>query len=275
MKKTPLALLLSATLLASPLAAFAAASPSLDLVQPISDYKIYVTDKVDTLVTETQKFTDAIKKGDIATAKKLYAPTRVHYESIEPIAELFSDLDASIDSRVDDHEKGVTAEDFTGFHRIEYSLYSENTTKGLDALADRLLKDVKDLQTRIAGLTFPPEKVVGGAAALMEEVAATKVTGEEDRYSHTDLYDFQGNVDGAQKIVELFRPQLEKQDKAFTAKVDKNFAAVDKILAKYKTKDGGYETYDKVKDADRKALIGPVNTLAEDLSTMRGKLGLN
>jgi iron uptake system component EfeO len=275
MKKTPLALLLTAGLLGSPLAAFAAATPALDLVQPVSDYKIFVTEKVDQLTRETQKFTDAIKKGDLATAKKLYAPTRVHYEAIEPIAELFSDLDASIDSRVDDHEKGVTAEDFTGFHRLEYSLFSQNSTKGLDALSDGLLKDVKDLQARIASLTFPPEKVVGGAAALMEEVAATKISGEEDRYSHTDLYDFQGNVDGAKKIVDLFRPQIEGQDKAFAAKVDKNFATVDKILAKYKTKDGGFETYDKVKENDRKALVGPVNTLAEDLSTLRGKLGLN
>jgi len=275
MTKTPLALLLTLGLLNAPLSAFAATQSPLDLVGPVSDYKIYVTEKVDQLAVETAKFTDAIKKGDLATAKKLYAPTRVHYEAIEPIAELFSDLDASIDSRVDDHEAGVKAEDFTGFHRLEYSLYSENTTKGLDALADGLLKDVKDLQTRIAELTFPPEKVVGGAAALLEEVAATKVSGEEDRYSHTDLYDFQGNIDGAKKIVDLFRPQIESQDKAFAAKVDKNFATVDKILAKYKTQDGGFETYDKVKENDRKALIGPVNTLAEDLSTLRGKLGLN
>ncbi|MGY4493483.1 iron uptake system protein EfeO [Pseudomonas sp. TE3610] len=275
MKKSPLALLLSLGLLHAPVSAFAADNSPLDLVQPISDYKIYVTEELDKLGTQTQAFTDAIKKGDLEAAKKLYAPTRVHYESIEPIAELFSDLDASIDSRVDDHEKGVTAEDFTGFHRLEYSLYSEKTTKGLEALADKLNTDVKDLQTRVAGLTFPPEKVVGGAAALMEEVAATKVSGEEDRYSHTDLYDFQGNVDGAKKIFDLFRPQVSKKDAAFVGKVDKNFATVDKILAKYKTKDGGFETYDKVKDADRKALIGPVNTLAEDLSTLRGKLGLN
>ena len=274
MKKTPLALFIALGLLHTPLSVFAANAP-LDLVQPVSDYKIYVTDEIDTLAQETQKFTDAIKKGDLATAKKLYAPTRVHYESIEPIAELFSDLDASIDSRVDDHEKGVTAEDFTGFHRIEYTLFSENTTKGLDVLADKLNADVKDLQTRVAGLTFPPDKVVGGAAALMEEVAATKISGEEDRYSHTDLYDFQGNVDGAKKIFDLFRPQIAANDKAFADKVDKNFATVDKILAKYKTKDGGFETYDKVKDSDRKALVGPVNTLAEDLSTLRGKLGLN
>ena len=270
MKKSSLALLLTL----SPLAAFAATAP-LDLVGPVSDYKIYVTDKIDELVTQTQAFTDAVKKGDLATAKKLYAPTRVHYESIEPIAELFSDLDASIDSRVDDHEKGVKAEDFTGFHRLEYSLFAENSTQGLDALADGLNKDVKDLQTRVAGLTFPPEKVVGGAAALLEEVAATKISGEEDRYSHTDLYDFQGNVDGAKKIFDLFRAQIAQNDKAFAAKVDKNFATVNTILAKYKTTDGGFETYDKVKENDRKALVGPVNTLAEDLSTLRGKLGLN
>lgn len=272
MKKSTLALSLLMTL--SPLAAFAATAP-LDLVGPVSDYKIYVTEEIGELVTQTQAFTDAINKGDLATAKKLYAPTRVHYEAIEPIAELFSDLDASIDSRVDDHEQGVKAADFTGFHRIEYSLFSENSTQGLDQLADGLNKDVKDLQNRVAGLTFPPEKVVGGAAALMEEVAATKVTGEEDRYSHTDLYDFQGNVDGAKKIVDLLRPYLEQNDSAFAAKVDKNFTTVNTILAKYKTADGGFETYDKVKENDRKALIGPVNTLAEDLSTLRGKLGLN
>ena len=275
MKKSPFALLLTLGLLHAPVSAFAAETSALDLVQPISDYKIYVTEELQKLGTQTQAFTDAIKKGDLKTAQKLYAPTRVHYESIEPIAELFNDLDGSIDSRVDDHANNVNAADFTGFHRIEYTLYSEKTTKGLETLAEKLNTDVKDLQTRVAGLTFPPEKVVGGAASLMEEVAATKVSGEEDRYSHTDLYDFQGNVDGAKKIFDLFRPQIQKQDAAFTTKVEKNFATVDAILAKYKTKDGGYETYDKVKDADRKALIGPVNTLAEDLSTLRGKLGLN
>ncbi|MDR6676450.1 iron uptake system protein EfeO [Pseudomonas oryzihabitans] len=253
---------------------FAANSP-LDLVGPISDYKIYVTENLDKLTQDTQKFTEAVKKGDLATARKLYPTTRVHYEAIEPIAELFSDLDASIDSREDDHEQGVKSDDFTGFHRLEYSLFEKNSTEGLTPLADKLMTDVKDLQKRVEGLTFPPEKVVGGAAALMEEVAATKVSGEEDRYSHTDLYDFQANVDGAKKIFDLFRAQIAKQDQAFVTKVDKNFAHVDKILAKYKTPDGGFETYDKVSERDRKALVGPVNTLAEDLSTLRGKLGLN
>lgn len=273
MKKSPFVMMFTLGLLQTPFV-FAATAP-LDLVGPVSDYKIYVIEQLDILAADTQKFTDAIKKGDLATAKKLYPTTRVSYESIEPVAELFDDLDKSIDSRVDDHADNVDAPDFTGFHRIEYALFAKNTTDGLSDLAEKLNNDIKELQTRAADLTFQPEKVVGGAAALMEEVAKTKLSGEEDRYSHTDLYDFEGNVNGAKKIVDLFHAQIEQQDKAFAAKVDKNFASVNKILAKYKTKDGGYETYDKVSVKDRRAMVGPVNTLAEDLSTLRGKLGLN
>ncbi len=44
--------------------------------------------------------------------------------------------------------------------------------------------------------------------------------------------------------------------------------------AKYRTKDG-FETYDKLTDADRNALKGPITTLAEDLSLLRGVLGLD
>lgn len=131
-----------------------------------------------------------------------------------------------------------------------------------------------DLQTRISELAFPPSKVVGGAAALIEEVAASKISGEEERYSRTDLWDFQANVDGAQKIVNLLRPQLQKSNAELLAKVDANFKKVDAILAKYRTKDG-FESYEKLTDADRNALKGPITTLAEDLSQLRGVLGLD
>jgi len=253
--------------------AFAAVSP-LDLVQPIADYKLYVQGKIDTLVTNTKGFTDAVKAGDLAKAKALYAPARVNYETIEPIAELFSDLDGAIDSRADDHEQKEKSADFYGFHRIEYSLFSLNTTDGMGPVADKLYADVVDLQKRVAGLTVPPEKAIDGAAGLLEEVASSKISGEEDRYSHTDLWDFQANIDGAQKIVALVQPLVAKEDPTLLKTVSDNFATVDAILAKYKTSDG-YETYDKLSDADRKALAGPVTALAEDLSKLRGTLGLN
>ncbi|MDQ0472685.1 iron uptake system protein EfeO [Labrys wisconsinensis] len=266
---------LAALALAASAAAANAPPSPLELVEPIAQYKIYVSKEVATLVEKTKAFTDAVKAGDLQKAQALYGPSRIYYERVEPIAELFNDLDGAIDSRADDHAQKEQDPGFTGFHRLEYSLFVEKKTDGLAPIADKLVADVADLQGRIKGLTTPPDKVVGGAAALIEEVAATKISGEEDRYGHTDLWDFQANVDGAKKIVDLLKPAIEKADKPLLVKVEGNFATVDKILAKYKTKDGGFESYDKVTDADRTALKGPVTALAEDLSQLRGTLGLN
>jgi iron uptake system component EfeO len=252
----------------------ARADVTLDLVGPIADYKLYVSERTDQLVTDTTDFVAAVKAGDVEKAKALFAPTRINYEAIEPIAELFSDLDVSIDSRADDYEKAEADPAFPGFHRIEYGLWEKNSTEGLDPIADKLMADVNELAGRIESLTFPPEVVVGGAAALMEEVAATKISGEEDRYSHTDLWDFKGNFDGSQKIVELVKPLVVEQDPEFVKTVDANFATIDAILDKYKDGDG-YVTYDKLSEEDRVTLAAAVNTLAEDLSTLRGKLGLD
>jgi iron uptake system component EfeO len=257
-------------------AAEAGATPSpLELAEPIAQYKLYVIDEVGVLLKETTAFADAIKAGDLAKAKELYGPSRVSYERIEPLAELFSDLDGAIDSRADDHEQAEKDPGFTGFHRLEYGLFIGNSTEGLAPIADKLVADVTELQKRIKDLTTPPDKVVGGAAALIEEVAASKISGEEDRYARTDLYDFQANVDGAQKIVELLKPLLEKESPDLLKKIEANFAEVNGILAKYKTSNGGFESYEKLTEADRNALKAPVTTLAEDLSQLRGTLGLN
>ena len=247
----------------------------MDLVGPLAAYKAYVTKEVDTLVDETKTLTEAVKSGRIDDAKALYAPARQHYERIEPIAELFNDLDGSMDSRADDFEKKEADPAFLGFHRIELGLYRDGSTAGLAPVADKLMADALDLQKRLADLAIPPKSMVGGAADLIEEVASKKITGEEDRYSRTDLWDFQANVDGAQKIVALLDPLVARRDATLVARLKDNFAKVDAVLAKYRAPEGGFVSYDKLASDDRTRLKGPVTALAEDLSTLRGTLGID
>jgi iron uptake system component EfeO len=243
-------------------------------VGPLSEYKVYVSKEVDALADGTRKFVDAVKAGKLDDARQVYAPTRQHYERIEPIAELFDDLDKSIDAREGDFEKKAEDPHFTGFHRIEKGLFADNSTAGMAPFADKLMADVLDLQARIGSLTIPPKNMVGGAASLIEEVAATKISGEEDRYSRTDLWDFQANLDGAQKIVALLDPLVTRQDPKLTGRLKDNFTRVDGLLAKYK--DGtGYVSFEKVSVQDRTTLKGPINTLAEDPSALRGTLGID
>lgn len=245
-----------------------------DLVGPISEYKIWVAGEVDQLQTDAKAFTDAVRANDIAKAKALYAGARAHYERIEPIAELFSDLDKAIDSRADDYAKKEADPSFSGFHRIEYGLFAKNTTEGLKPVADKLDGDIADLKARLKDLQVPAKKVVGGASDLIEEIAKTKISGEEDRYSHTDLSDFAANIDGAQKIHTLLHPLTDKANPKLAARVDANFKKVDAILAKYQT-NGTYESYEKLSKKDRAALRGQITALAEDLSKLRGTLGVD
>ena len=247
--------------------------PGLDAI--IETYKGYVAGEVTELVAKTKLLVDAVKADDLAAAQKAYAPARVYYERIEPVAEVFNDLDKSMDSRADDYEKKEADPTFSGFHRIEYGLFSQKTTKGLGDYADHLMKDVNDLKDRVAKLAITPKVMVGGAAELIEEVASKKISGEEDRYSKTDLWDFQANVDGAQKIVTLLRKDVTRRDPALIKRIEANFAKVDKGLTKYKVAGGGFESYDALKPDDQKALKGPITELAEDLAKLRGTLGID
>jgi iron uptake system component EfeO len=254
----------------------ATAEPSaLDLVGPLAEYKVYVIGEVNDLVERTKHFAEAVKAGRLEEAQKLYAPARRPYERIEPIAELFADLDKSIDARADDFEKKEADPAFVGFHRIEKALFADRTTSGMQEVADRLIADVVELKTRVATLTIPPKKMVGGAADLIEEVASTKISGEEDRYSHADLWDFQANVDGARKIFDLLHPLLLKRNAELVARVEKNFSKVDSLLGRYQTQDRRFADYEDLKVSDRNALKGAVTALAEDLSQLRGTLGLD
>jgi iron uptake system component EfeO len=243
-----------------------------NVAKAVTDYKAYVVSEVAALLTENKKFTDAVRAGDVAKAKALFAPARVHWETIEPVAGLIKAIDGKVDSRVDDFES-TSDPNFTGWHRLEYILWSQNTTKGAAPFADQLDKDLGTLDTQIKTLEFPPAVVALGPAELVQEVSEGKITGEEDRYSHTDLSDFQANIDGSKKLFELLTPALQAKDAALVTTISGGFAAVDKSLATYK--DGaGYKPFTAVTEADKTRMKAELAGLSESLAKIPGTLGL-
>jgi iron uptake system component EfeO len=220
-------------------------------------------------VKQTEKFTDAVKAGDLETAKSLYAPARMYYERIEPVAEALGDLDPNIDARDGD----VEAADWRGFHRIEKALWEDKTTEGMTDFADSLLSDAKLLRAKVETMDIDASLMVTGAVELLNEVSSSKVTGEEERYSHTDLYDFAANVEGAREIYNLLKDDLAAKDKDLNQQIADRFDALEKELAPFKDGDG-YVSYEKLKDEDVKKLSQNLDALAEPLSNMGQVLGV-
>ncbi|WP_255773452.1 iron uptake system protein EfeO [Mycobacteroides abscessus] len=232
-------------------------------------YRGYVISQVDALSEAAAKFVAAVKAKDIASAKAQYPTSRVYYERIEPVAEAFpNDLDPRIDLREADLQPG---EKWTGYHRLEKDLWVTGLQPDTNAIADQLLKDIKELSDGVRAKDFDinTTKIAGGAQTLLDEVARTKISGEEETFSHTDLWDFQANLDGSQNAVATVRPILDERKPELGQAIDKRFKEVDALLGKYRKGDG-FVFYDTVTQDQRVELAHAIDALSKEVSEVQG-----
>ncbi|MFE3764497.1 iron uptake system protein EfeO [Streptomyces sp. NPDC059104] len=241
-------------------------SPELDAA--VAAYRGYVLAQADESLPAVKTFTDAVRAGDVEAAKRAFAPSRRGWERTEPVAESFGDIDPRTDVREDGLEPG---QKWTGWHRLEKSLWAENRIGDEEkALASQLDTDIAEWHKRVGTADITPTSMANGAKELLDEVSRNKVTGEEDRYGHTDLADFKANVEGAEKVYELLKPVTVKNDAELAKNLDAQFTAINTLLDKYRADKTGYDftAYDQVTEEQRKELSDGVNALAEPLSKL-------
>lgn len=239
------------------------------LAQATEVYKKYVEGQVDNLLKDTEKFAETLKAGNLEQAKKDYPLIRMAYERSEPIAESFGELDVNIDFRLADYlEENKTEEGWRGFHKIEKIMWEQNTTKGTEELGEQLVKDIKELKAKVSTVEVTPDLMVTGAVDLLNEVATQKITGEEEIFSHTDLYDFRANIEGAEEIFKIFKPMIEKKDSKLASDLVEKFKTINSLLDKYMTDNKNYKLYTELTPENTKELSEAVTKLGEPLSQM-------
>ncbi|MEU5672173.1 iron uptake system protein EfeO [Micromonospora sp. NPDC047762] len=241
---------------AQPLTADAALGDATD------NYQRYVKSQTSALLDKTEEFVGAVKAGDVAKSKALYPVARTYWERIEPVAEIFGDLDPKIDGREEVLEEGM---EFTGFHRIEKDLWQSGDISKDGPIADRLLVDVKEIVAKANAEKLSPLQLANGAKELLDEVASGKITGEEDRYSHTDLWDFAANLEGSKAAVSALRPALQQRSPELVTQLDAEFTNVEGLLGKHRDGDG-WKLHTALSKAELKELSDGINALAEPIS---------
>ncbi|MCX4744199.1 cupredoxin domain-containing protein [Kitasatospora sp. NBC_01287] len=241
------------------------------LVTATTQYASWVDDQTKQLVAATKAFDDAVRAGNADQAKQLYGKARAFYEKIEPTAEIWGDLDGRIDGRIDD---APSPDQFTGYHRLEQALWQQNSLTGTDKLADQLDADVNQLYTQVQTVEYQPAVIANGATDLVNEIETSKVTGEEERYSHTDLIDFQANLDGANEAIGVLMPVLQQKNPQLAASITAAYQKTTAALAPYAAAPGyentGFVDYSTVTDDQRKVLSTTVNAYAEVVSKVAG-----
>jgi iron uptake system component EfeO len=247
----------------------AAGQASAEVAAAAGRYRAYVRRQTVQLVARTRELVAAVSAGDVATAKRRYVPARIPYERIEPVAESFGDLDPAIDARAGD----VPAAQWGGFHRIEQALWVKGTTQGMAPVGRKLLADVVKLDGLVRTVELDAPQIANGANELLGEVSKSKITGEEERYSRTDLVDFKANVDGSRAAFDAVRPALDRIDGDLAGLIQQRFDAVDTALVPYQQGTAGnYVPYQRLSEADKRKLSQSIDALAEPLSQVSAKL---
>ena len=238
-------------------------------------YLGYVQTQVTEMIDAVAALDEAIGTGDVDASKAAYANARPFYERIEPVAESFVvgdvNLDAAIDLRADD----VEPTELTGFHRIEYGLWIDETTEGLDAVSAQLVADIDSLDELVAGLTgFQPAELANGAVGLLDEAAAGKITGEEERYSRIDILDMAANIEGAEQAFAYLEPGLSVIDADLVDVIQERFDALDTLVAQFEDPEqpSGYVLYTDLTEEQITALSDALQAVAEPLSQVAAKV---
>jgi iron uptake system component EfeO len=256
--------------------AAAKAKPSMvAFIGPLSEFRVYLSSQGSALIKATTALEQAIEAGDLSQAQALYVPARAAYQRIAPAAQRLAELDNAINARADYFENREQDPAFVGFHRLEYALFQQRNLDGLTPVAQRLTRDVTTLKQQLLAEPLPPEQLVNIVVRNLNTLADVRASsGEEERYSHTDLNGFAANLDVARKVVELLRPMLSKSAADVLPKIDSALAAFDSELNGLKVKDG-YASYDSIGAEQRKQIADKAQALADALDTIDPALGLS
>ncbi|WP_460067719.1 iron uptake system protein EfeO [Pseudomonas sp. H1_G08] len=256
--------------------AAAKAKPSMvAFVGPLSEFRVYLAVQGSALIKAATALNQAIASGDLAQAQALYLPARAAYQRLAPAAQRLAELDNQINARADYFEKREQDPAFVGFHRLEYALFQQRNLDHVAPIAQRLLADVTTLKQQLLAQSLPPEQLVSIVVRNLNSLADVRAgSGEEERYSQSDLNGFAANAQTARKVVDLLRPMLSKSAAELLPEIDQALDDFDSQLNAFKSADG-YVSYDAVTAAQRQQIAAKAKALATALDGIDPALGLS
>ncbi|HHR6029032.1 TPA: EfeM/EfeO family lipoprotein [Providencia alcalifaciens] len=247
--------------------------PTPEKYQPaIQEYLTFVNNELSEMVVQLEKLNQSVQKGQLAQAKAAYIQAHQHYETVRPIIVLFGNTDRTINSRADyflDKEKDYR---FVGFHLVEYLLFSQQDLKAALPASDELLLKGRDLQKRVLTETIEIPKLVQASADFIEMILETKLSGKENIYSQTDLFDMAANAKGSQVIIDVISPFVEAKT---LDQIKENDQKINKIVQSYQLAKGQYAPYSQLKQQDKMTLYSLLTQQAELLATLRAQLDVD
>jgi len=182
----------------------------------------------------------------------------------------FGDLDQAIDGRAGGLPKGTSDPHFTGLHRLEMGLFTDEPLSDLAPVADRLAADVDTLQKGVPTADLPPLDYATRTHEILEDAQRDFLSGADVPWSHEGVLATAAGADATDEALATLQPVLDTD--VFTES-HTGMVKLQAALAAVRRDHGGtYPTNDQLSQADHERLDGAIGGALEALQDVPGAL---
>ena len=243
-------------------------------IGPLSEYKVYLALQSGQMIRAINSLVMAVDSGDLAAARVAYASARTAYRHVEVVSGRIADIENAIDPIAAYLAGREQDPAFTGFHRIEFGFWRENSTAGLKPIADKLAADATTLRDRLKAMKFAPSDLADNAAREARRLAEGPVVSGDSLYAGDDLAEFTAAIDGLEKPVSLLLPLAAESSPDAAKAVSDAFAAARAEIGRLAGSGPAPVIYSEVPPDVRKTLSTAFVALADAIDRINPALGL-
>ncbi|WP_438484092.1 EfeM/EfeO family lipoprotein [Streptomyces sp. S186] len=237
-----------------------------DLIDPAIDYQKWVAGGLDDLVHRTDALRADIADGDLAAARDAWLPAHLTYERLGAAYGEFGDADQKINGTTAGLAGGVHDPGFTGFHRVEYGLWHDESAAALRAPAGALAAAVHALRDEWAQARMDPAALGLRAHEILENTAQFELTGRTDYGSGSNLATARANLDGTRAVLARLRPLLTTRYPELP-RLDGVLDRTGKLLDGFR-RNGRWTPLDALSRTERERTNAAVGDLVERLASV-------
>ena len=179
-----------------------------DLIAPGNDYHAYVAAGLNTLASQAGALAADVRGGNLPAARNAWLTAHLTYERLGAAYDAFGTFDAEIDGRPDGLPGGVNSPQWTGFYRLEYSLWHGQSAHELTPVADTLDTDIRALRTSWPSTEINLLDIGLRTHEILENALEFQLTGHDDYGSGSTLATTEANVQGTFELLAVLHPLL-------------------------------------------------------------------
>ncbi|HVT69327.1 MAG TPA: iron uptake transporter permease EfeU [Trebonia sp.] len=240
-----------------------------ELTPANKEYEAYAATQLSALAGEVTDIQAALRRGDTASAERLWLTAQEDWERVGASYDSFGDLGEAVDGLPSAYPGGVGDPRFQGLHRLEYGLWHGQSAAELEKVTATLAQNIATVRKNLDtdDLAGDPTNLPIRGHEIIEDALRDHLSGMDDEGAGAAYPMTAADVQIDRTVIGWLAPLLNQREPGLVTTIDGQLDALQSALDA--TRDGsGWDTLNNVPLLTRQHVDASIGALLETLSSV-------